>query len=109
METTNQNPSPSPGRRAFVFYTNWYTDVVGSLTAEQVDEFILIIVRYATFGTLPDADATPVVRTMFGLIRNAIDADRGQSIITPARALIRLGAKEEKSKSKKLLPSEEEP
>lgn len=75
METTNQNPSPSPGRRAFVFYTNWYTDVVGSLTAEQVDEFILIIVRYATFGTLPDADATPVVRTMFGLIRNAIDAD----------------------------------
>lgn len=75
METTNQNPTPSHGRRAFVFYTNWYTDVIDSLTPEQVDEFILIIVRYATFGTLPAADATPVVRTMFGLIRNAIDAD----------------------------------
>lgn len=38
-----------------------------------------------------------------------VTADRGQSIITPARALIRLGAKEEKSKTKKLLPNEEEP
>lgn len=73
--TTSSENSPHTGRRAFVFYTNWYTDVIDSLTPEQVDEFILIIVRYATFGTLPGASATPVVRTMFGLIRNVIDAD----------------------------------
>lgn len=37
-----------------------------------------------------------------------VTADRGQSIITPARTLIRLGAKEEKAKNKKLLPRDDD-
>lgn len=63
------------GRRAFLFYTNWIEDTRTSLTPEQLSEFITIVVRYGCDGTPPDPDATPVVVTMFGLIRNVIDAD----------------------------------
>lgn len=62
-------------RKAFIFYSNWYSDVSESLTEAQQGEFLLTVVRYATEGTLPDTRTTPVVASMFGLIRMAIDAD----------------------------------
>ena len=37
-----------------------------------------------------------------------VTADRGQSIVTPARTLLKLGAKEDRAKGKKLLPREDE-
>lgn len=61
-------------RKAFLFYTNWYTDTLQSLSEEDQGHFLLIIVRYASLGTLPDANVPPTLRAMFGLIRNAIDS-----------------------------------
>lgn len=62
-------------RKAFVFYSNWYTDSIQSLTEEEQAHFLLVLVRYACEGTLPDDSVPPVLRTMFGLVRPAIDAD----------------------------------
>lgn len=62
-------------RKAFVFYSNWYTDSIQSLTEEEQAHFLLVLVRYACEGTLPDDTVPPVLRTMFGLVRNVIDAD----------------------------------
>lgn len=62
-------------RKAFVFYSNWYTDSIQSLTEEEQAHFLLVLVRYACEGILPDDSVPPVLRTMFGLVRNVIDAD----------------------------------
>lgn len=73
-----QSGGAAPGggaRKAFVFYSNWYDDVATSLSLEQQQEFLLLIVRYASHGEEPSGRATPIVRSMFGLIRNVIDAD----------------------------------
>lgn len=79
--TSGEHPhkgGAAPGggaRKAFVFYTNWYDDVATSLSLEQQQEFLLLIVRYASHGEEPSERTTPIVRSMFGLIKNAIDAD----------------------------------
>lgn len=62
-------------RKAFVFYSNWYTDSIQSLTEAEQAHFLLVLVRYACEGILPDDSVPPVLRTMFGLVRNVIDAD----------------------------------
>lgn len=62
-------------KKAFLFYTNWYIDCAASLSDEDLGHFLIAIVRYASFGILPDATVPAVVRSMFGLIRNVIDAD----------------------------------
>lgn len=62
-------------RRAFLFYTNWYDDISLSLTPQEQGEFLLVVVRYASTGEMPGPDVTPVVKTMFGLIRFVLDAD----------------------------------
>lgn len=72
------NPAPSAAaseRKAFIFYSNWYDDTLQSLSHEEQGEFLLTVVRYAVRGELPGDDCTPVIRTMFGLIRNVLDAD----------------------------------
>lgn len=68
-------PKPEIDKKAFLFYTNWYDDTLQSLTEEQQGKFLLIIVRYASYGILPDDSTPAILRTMFGLIRNVIDAD----------------------------------
>lgn len=79
---TPQNPQPplhadgqGPRRKAFIFYSNWFTDARRSLTDSQLAEFLLVIIRYASENALPDDTTTPIVATMFALIRNAIDKD----------------------------------
>lgn len=72
------NPAPSAAaseRKAFIFYSNWYDDTLQSLSRVEQGEFLLAVVRYAVRGELPGDDCNPVIRTMFGLIRPAIDAD----------------------------------
>lgn len=63
-----------PRKKAFLFYINWYTDTLLSLSEEDQGRFLLIIVRYAASGALPDESVSPTLRAMFGLIRNAIDS-----------------------------------
>lgn len=83
MTMMTPDPSVAPAvtaqeaseRKAFIFYSNWYEDTLQSLSEEQQGAFLLIIVRYASKGTLPGPDVDPMLRTMFGLIRPAIDAD----------------------------------
>ena len=72
---TLQDAAHGAQRKAFIFYSNWYTDACRSLTGPQLAEFVLVIIRYASEGTLPDDTTTPIVRTMFDLIRFSIDAD----------------------------------
>ena len=62
-------------KKAFLFYTNWYADCAESLSDEDLGKFLIAIVRYASYGTLPDDRTPAVVRSMFGLIRPAMDAD----------------------------------
>ena len=68
-------PSAPSVKKAFLFYTNWYDDTLQSLTEEEQGKFLLIIVRYATKGEVPDDSTPAILRTMFGLIRNVIDVD----------------------------------
>lgn len=81
MNTTQNPQTPhsggeeGPQRRAFIFYSNWYTDARRGLDDKQLAEFVLVIIRYASEGILPNDTTSPVVRTMFGLIRNVIDKD----------------------------------
>lgn len=74
-----------------------------------IEQANLIVSRVQTFyARLLDVEA------QFQKTQQAFDAlktttaDRGTSIITPARTLLRLGAKEDKAKNKKALPREEE-
>lgn len=70
-------PAAGSGRegskKAFLFYTNWYADCAAALSEEELGKFLIVIVRYASSGILPDATVPAVVRSMFGLIRNVID------------------------------------
>lgn len=83
MTMMTPDPSVAPAvtaqeaseRKAFIFYSNWYEDTLQSLSEEQQGAFLLIIVRYASKGTLPGPDVDPMLRTMFGLIRNVLDSD----------------------------------
>lgn len=61
-------------KKAFLFYLNWYEDSLISLTEEEQGKFLLVIVRYATSGVLPDDTVPATIRSMFMLIRNAIDS-----------------------------------
>lgn len=78
-----QNPTVPPSaeggregaKKAFLFYTNWYSDCAESLSEEDLGKFLVVIVRYASNGTLPDETTPAIVRSMFGLIRPAMDAD----------------------------------
>lgn len=72
---TGHGPDPNTTRKSFLFYFNWYTDARKGLTDTQLAEFVLLVIQYAAEGTLPDGNTTPVVATMFGLVRPAIDAD----------------------------------
>lgn len=69
----------------------------------------LIISRVQTFyGRLLDVEAQlQKTQQAFDALKTTT-ADRGTSIITPARTLIRLGAREDKARGKKLLPRAEE-
>lgn len=67
-------PAQECTKKAFLFYFNWYEDSLISLTEEEQGIFLLIIVRYASQGILPDETVPPTIRSMFGLIRNAIDS-----------------------------------
>lgn len=62
-------------RKAFVFYSNWYSDCALSLSEEAQGRFFLILIRYACQGIVPDENVPATFRTMFGLVRPAIDAD----------------------------------
>lgn len=62
-------------RKAFVFYSNWYSDCALSLSEEDQGRFFLILIRYACQGIVPDENVPATLRTMFGLVRPAIDAD----------------------------------
>ena len=80
--STHQNlpPQPAPdghgaGRKAFIFYSKWYSDARRGLDDAQLAEFVLVIIRYASEGAEPDDATTPIVRMMFELIRNVIDKD----------------------------------
>lgn len=77
LQPDDVDPSqPEDGRRkAFLFYTNWYYDVQQNLREDELCSFVVCVVRYAAQGELPGEDVSPVVRTMFALIRNVIDAD----------------------------------
>lgn len=72
-------PAAGSGRegskKAFLFYTNWYADCAAALSEEELGKFLIVIVRYASSGTLPDDGTPAIVRSMFGLIRPAMDAD----------------------------------
>lgn len=74
-QTPHSGAEGGPQRKAFIFYSNWYTDARRGLTDRQLAEFVLVIIRYASEGILPDDTTSPVVRTMFGLIQFTIDAD----------------------------------
>lgn len=76
-QCTSQSAAPplKSERKAFVFYSNWYDDTLQSLSREEQGEFLLTVVHYAVRGELPSDACNPVIRTMFGLIRPAIDAD----------------------------------
>lgn len=92
-------------RRAFLFYTNWYDEIAISLTPEQQGEFLLTIVRYASTRTLPGEDVTPVVRTMFGLIRFVLDADlkKYDEIVEANKARAKVSADKRRSKIKTIM------
>lgn len=62
-------------RKAFVFYSNWYSDCALSLSEEEQGRFFLILIRYACQGIVPGENVPATLRTMFGLVRPAIDAD----------------------------------
>lgn len=70
-----------------------------------IEQANLIVSRVQTFyARLLDVEAQfHKAQTAFDALKTTT-ADRGQSIITPARTLIRLGAKEDKAKTKKALP-----
>lgn len=74
-----------------------------------IEEANRIVSRVQTFyGRLLDVEAQlQKTQAAFDALKTTT-ADRGQSIITPARTLIRLGAKEDKAKGKKQLPRDEE-
>lgn len=70
------NPSVQESeRKAFVFYSNWYSDCALSLSEEEQGRFFLLLIRYACQGIVPDETVPATLRTMFGLVRPAIDAD----------------------------------
>lgn len=80
----NDRNQDSPGRnagggeverKAFMFYTNWFEDTADALSREEQGDFFRAIVRYASRGELPGDDVSPVVKSMFGLVRNVIDAN----------------------------------
>lgn len=62
-------------RKAFMFYTNWFEDTADALSREEQGDFFRTIVRYASRGELPGDDVSPIVKSMFGLVRNVIDAN----------------------------------
>lgn len=111
MEKNHQQPTApqnDSGRKAFLFYTNWYDDSMISLTTEEQAEFILIIVRYGAKGIVPGEETSPTLRTMFGLIRNAIDTDlqKYETISEINREKAKKSAEKRRSKVKKAAPAE---
>lgn len=74
-----------------------------------IEQANLIVSRVQTFyARLLDVEGLlQKTQTAFDALKTTT-ADRGTSIITPARTLLRLGAKEDKAKNKKALPREEE-
>lgn len=90
-------------RKAFVFYVNWFEDTADALTREEQGDFFRAIVRYASRGELPGDDVSPVVKSMFGLIRNVIDANLAKydKIVEKNRQRAAKSAEKRASQSKK--------
>lgn len=110
MSTTQNTQIPRPGdiqgpkRKAFIFYSNWFTDARRGLTDQQLAEFVLVIVRYAAESVLPDETTTPIVRTMFGLIQFTIDADlkKYEDMVETNRARAETSAEKRRSVIKRI-------
>lgn len=103
-QTPHSGAEGGPQRKAFIFYSNWYTDARRGLTDRQLAEFVLVIIRYASEGILPDDTTSPVVRTMFGLIQFTIDADlkKYEDMVETNRARAETSAEKRRSVIKRI-------
>lgn len=101
-------------RKAFMFYTNWFEDTADALSREEQGDFFRTIVRYASRGELPGDDVSPVVKSMFGLIRNVIDSntEKYDKIVEKnrqraAKSAGKRAAQSKKAKKEKIVENEQ--